>query len=79
MFLTELYSRSDDNPDYRDDSEDSSKAFKGDTRKTRLTLAHINKLRRMNDARTVEQEQKIKQVQQQYKAPSGDESGGMGL
>lgn len=66
MFLAELYSRSEDTEDYRDDSEDESRAKKSDTRKTRLTLAHLNKLRMMNDARTVEHEEKIKQIQQQY-------------
>lgn len=78
MFLAELYSRSEDTEGYRNDAEDESKAKKSDTRKTRLTLAHINKLRMMNDARTVEHEEKIKQVQQQYAQPA-EEGGGMGL
>ena len=78
MFLTELFSRSDDYEGHRSDGDDDSKASRASSRKTRLTLAHINKLRMMNDARTVEQEEKIKQVQQQYKAAS-DDGGGMSL
>jgi len=75
MQLHEVFSRTDDNEDYRDDAEDGSRRKKSDTRKTRLTLSHINKLRIMNDTRTLEQEEKIKQVQQQYKKPVEDSAG----
>lgn len=40
------------------------------TRKTRLTLAHINKLRLMNELRAVEKQQDIKRVRKQYAAPA---------
>lgn len=70
MYLTEIYSTNDDYEKYRSPKEDQSSLEKIDTRKTRLTLAHINKLRIMNDARTVEHEQKIKEIQKQYKVPA---------
>ena len=76
MLLNEFFGRSEDNEDYRDDAEDETKAKKSDSRKTRLTLAHINKLRIMNDARTVEHEEDIKNIQQQYK-PVAEEGGGL--
>ncbi len=78
MFLAELYTRPEDQEGRLDQKEDESRANKSDTRKTRLTLAHINKLRMMNDARTVEHEEKIKQIQQQYAQPA-EEGGGMAL
>lgn len=80
MILNELFTHTDDINPYRNDKEDNSVAKKSDTRKTRLTLAHINKLRYLNDARTVEQEEKIKQIQQQYKKQSDNEpAGGLGI
>jgi len=72
MLLTEFFSQPDETKDYRSEEEDESRAQKSDTRKTRLTLSHINKLRIMNDARSVEREQKIREIQAQYKNPSDD-------
>ena len=67
MLLNELYNRYDDQEDYRSPEEDETKQKMSDTRKTRLTLAHLNKLRVMNDARTVEFQEKIKDIQLQFK------------
>ena len=78
MFLSEIYTRYDDMEDYRSPGEDESKQHKSDTRKTRLTLAHLNKLRIMNDARTVEFQSKIKDIQLQYK-PAPEGGGDMGF
>lgn len=72
MFLAEIFTQQEEFEDQRSPGEDESKQHKSDTRKTRLTLAHINKLRIMNDARRVEQETKIKEIQQQYKLPAED-------
>jgi len=66
-----------DEPDRRfSPDEDHTKMKMTDTRKTRLTLRHINKLRTMNELRAVEMEQKIAQIQNQYKVPV-DPTGGL--
>ena len=41
-----------------------------DLRKTRLTLADLNRLRMANDVRRVEHETKLEQVTKQYKPPA---------
>jgi len=74
MILNELFERA--KPEYQDLEDDNTQLTKDDLRKTRLTLKQINKLRRMNDIRTVEMQQKIKKVQTQY-GPQ-EEAGGMG-
>ena len=68
MILNELYQRSPDG--YQDVAQDNSQPQLGDLRKTKLTLRQINKLRRLNDVRTYEFEQKLKQVQRQYAPPA---------
>jgi len=40
-----------------------------DVRKTKLTLAQINRLRIMNDIRKLEHEHDLEKVRSQYKAP----------
>jgi len=74
MILNELFERA--KPEYQDLEDDNTQLTKDDLRKTRLTLKQINKLRRMNDIRTVEMHEKIKKVQTQY-GPQ-EELGGMG-
>ena len=74
MILNELFERA--KPEYQDLEDDNTQLTKDDLRKTRLTLKQINKLRRMNDIRTVEMQQKIKKVQTQY-GPQ-EEAGSMG-
>lgn len=64
MILNELFER--EKPGYQDLEDDNTQITQDDLRKTRLTLKQINKLRRMNDIRTVEMQQKIKKVQTQY-------------
>jgi hypothetical protein len=54
---------------YGDEREDNTPLKLSDLRKTKLTLKQLNRLRIMNDVRKLEHEQKIEQVQQQYKAP----------
>ena len=51
---------------YQDLSKDNSQVQLGDLRKTHLTLRQLNKLRKMNDVRTVEYQEKLKNVRQQY-------------
>jgi hypothetical protein len=68
MILNELYQREPEA--YQDVSQDNSQPKIGDLRKTKLTLRQLNKLRRLNDVRTYEFQQKIKRVQQQYAPPA---------
>ena len=55
--------------------EDDNTILKGlkDMRKTKLTLAHLNKIRVMNDMRTYEKEQELERVQAQFAAPAAEE------
>jgi len=67
MILNELYSREPEA--YQDVGQDNSQPRLGDLRKTRLTLRQINKLRQMNDVRSYEYKEKLKQVKKQYAPP----------
>ena len=64
MILNELYNRSPEA--YQDLEQDNSQPRLGTLRKTRLTLRQLNKLRQMNDIRSVEYREKLKLVKQQY-------------
>jgi hypothetical protein len=68
MILNEFFDRSP--AAYQDTSQDNSQPRLGDLRKTKLTLRQLNKLRRMNDLRVYEFQQKLKRVQQQYAPPA---------
>lgn len=67
MLLHEMFNTTPDG--YRNEKQDQSAPKWGDTRKTKLTLAQINLLRKMNDQRTVEYAEKLKKVKEQYGAP----------
>lgn len=64
---------------FRDEQEDHSVLKANEPRKTRLTLAQLNRLRIMNDVRSLEHEQKLEKVSKQYAAPATAEMGGGGL
>lgn len=64
MILSEIYNRSPEA--YQDVSQDNSQPTLKDTRKTRLTLRQLNKLRQMNDVRSYEYKEKLKLVKKQY-------------
>jgi hypothetical protein len=64
MILNEFWSKEPDA--YQDLGQDNSNVQLGDLRKTHLTLRQLNKLRKMNDVRTVEYKEKLKLVRQQY-------------
>ncbi len=55
---------------YRSEKEDNTVISSDDTRKTRLTLERLNRLRIMNDTRKLEHEKKLEKVATQYKAPA---------
>lgn len=75
MILNEIFSKSKEN--YQDDAQDGSQYDLTDTRKTRLTLAHISRLRKMNDMRALEQAKDLQLVQQMYGQPPADAGGGL--
>lgn len=55
------------NPDgYASEKDDNTVLKLKDLRKTRLTLAHLNKLRVANDVRKFEHEKKLQSVASQY-------------
>jgi|SaaInl74LU_5_DNA_1037368.scaffolds.fasta_scaffold01289_4 hypothetical protein len=51
---------------YQDKEDDNSRLDISDTRKTRLTLRQIQKLRLMNDIREVEQKNEIDRLNKIY-------------
>lgn len=59
-----------------DGEQDQSIINLKDTRKTRLTLEQINKMRRIQEAKKFEQYEKLKRIKAQY---GGQESGDGGL
>lgn len=67
MILNEIYKKSPEA--YQDVSQDNSQLQLGNLRKTRLTLRQLNKLRQMQDVRSYEYKEKLKQVKKQYAPP----------
>lgn len=55
---------------YHDLSSDNSRPMMGKLRQTRLTLKQLNKIRRMNDLRKYEFEQKLEDIRAQYAPPA---------
>ena len=67
MILNELYQKSPGA--YQDLSQDNSQTTLNGLRKTRLTLRQLNKLRQMNDVRSYEYKEKLKDIRKQYAQP----------
>ena len=61
---------------YYDQRNDQSVTKKSDSRKTRLTLAHLNQLRQSHDVRKIEHEKKLQAISKQYKAAPEPGAGG---
>ncbi len=59
---------------YQDVESDNSKPRWRESRKTKLTLKQIRKLRKMLDVRNYEKQQYIKKVHEQYGAAAAPES-----
>lgn len=68
MILNELYNRSPEA--YQDVAQDNTQPRLGQLRKTKLTLKQLNKLRKMNDVRTIEYNDKLKLIKLQYSPPA---------
>lgn len=60
---------SDYKPGYQDVSMDKSQQKIEDLRKTKLTLAQINQLRKMNDQRAIEFKENLQKVKTMYAQP----------
>ena len=73
MQLLEIFQPIDD--PFRTEKDDQTALKQDDTRKTRLTLGQLNRLRMMNDTRKLEHEQKLEKVADQYKAPAEPAAG----
>lgn len=67
MILNELFQNYPE--EMQDHSNDSSKLEFTDSRKTKLTLAQINRLRRMDDMRALEHQKEIAFVKKMYSPP----------
>ena len=63
MFLSELA-----NPNNKEDKQyqDNSVAMLSDTRKTRLTLEQLSKLRKLNDLKSIEYAESIAEIRRQF-------------
>ena len=59
-----------ENYDMQDD--EYMKANLSDTRRPRLTIRHLNKLRKLKDARMVQDQDRAVFVKQMYNIPSGE-------
>ena len=66
MILLELFDPA--TPGYQDVADDNSKPKWRESRKTKLTLRQIRKLRKMNDVRNFEKQKYLKKIHAQYAA-----------
>lgn len=73
MQVLELFNPTPDG--YRTEKDDNTVLKLDDTRKTRLTLDRLNRLRIMNDTRKLEHEKKLERVSVQYKPPAPEAGG----
>ena len=58
---------------YQDEASDNSKPKWKESRKTKLTLRQIRKLRKMNDVRNYEKANYLKKINAQYSQPKADQ------
>jgi hypothetical protein len=76
MFISEIFEPAQ--PGLYTAKDDNSVLKMSDTRKTRLTLAQLNRLRMMNDVLKFEHEKQLERVSKQYKPPVDASAMGMG-
>lgn len=53
-------------------ADDHSQPVWGESRKTKLTLGMINKIRKMNEVQAFERAKDLKKIRVQYKPAGGD-------
>lgn len=77
MFLLEMFK---EYPTEFNNAEDNGSHLRyEDARKTRLTLKQLNRLRKMNDMRALEQQQELDFVKKMYAPPPPEAGGGLGI
>ena len=64
MFITEMFDKAPEG--YYNEKDDQSTLKMDDSRKTRITLAHLNQMRQSHDVRKLEHEKKLKSISIQY-------------
>ena len=77
MIILELFDQAPHGHYEWDSPADNSVASKTDSRKNRLTIAHLHQLRISHDVRKLEHEQKLERVSKQYTPPVEGGMGGM--
>ena len=60
---------------YDPEDDEASVAHKDDTRRPRLTLKHLHKLRKMREVRKLEQEEHLVLVRDMYNTAPADDQG----
>ena len=73
MKLFEMFDKAIDG--YQDVSSDNSKPKWKESRKTKLTLRQIRKLRKMLDVRNFEKAQNLKKIRKQYTPAAPEQAG----
>jgi hypothetical protein len=66
-------------PGWQSVEDDKSSPRWGETRKTKLTLSMINKIRTMNEVQAYERAQDLKKIRKQYGTPEGGDQAAGGL
>ena len=64
MFITEMFDKAP--AGYYNEKDDETTLKLDDSRKTRITLAHLNKMRQSHDVRKLEHEKKLEAISKQY-------------
>lgn len=72
MLLREFYEAAPEG--WQDVQDDHSQPVWGETRKTKLLLREINKMRRMHEVQAYEKALELKKIRKQY-SPPAQESG----
>ena len=76
MYVTEMFDQAP--AGYYNEKDDNTSLKLDDSRKTRLTLAHLNQLRQSHDVRKLEHEKKLTKISKQYQvAPEAGGAGGL--
>ena len=61
---------------YEPEDDELAKAEYSDTRRPRLTIRHLHKIRKMRDIEMADRKAHLLRIKQIYNTPSGDEGGG---
>ena len=69
MLLLEFYNPAPEG--WQDVEDDNSQPKWGESRKTKLTLGMISKIRKMNDVQAFERATDLKKIRRQYQPASG--------